>query len=151
MAHGLAVCPVSCLEALAWPYLGVSGLFCAMLDARRKQVYAQVFRMDQGDLKEIIPAQAADPDQIMDLIADRKEPQCWFAGPGATVYRDLIAERFDGTAHFVPGVQNRIRAAVVAEMANQMLAVGRGRDAAGVLPRYIRKSDAERKQKQPGK
>lgn len=151
MAHRLPVCPVSCLEALAWPYLGVSGLFCSMLDARKKQVYAQVFCLEQGRVEEIIPAQVADPDQIMDLIAGLGKPLCWFAGPGAGVYRELITGRFAGTARLVPGVQNRIRAAVVAEMAKEMMAAGSGRDPAGVVPRYIRKSDAEREQKQPEK
>lgn len=151
MAYGRPVCPVSCLEALAWPYLGVSGLFCAMLDARKKQVYAQVFCLEQGRLEEIMPAQVAGPDMVIDEISALGRQSCWFAGSGAVLYNERIISRLSGSARLAPGVQNRIRAAVVAEMAGEMLRSGAVIDAAGVVPHYIRQSDAERKKKFRGK
>jgi hypothetical protein len=67
------------------------------------------------------------------------------------LYNERIISRLSGSARLAPGVQNRIRAAVVAEMAGEKLRSGAVSDAAGVVPHYIRQSDAERKQKFRGK
>ncbi len=150
LAFNRPVCPVSSLATLAWPYLGVSGLFCSMIDARKKQVYAQIFRLEQGRVEEVTSACAAAPDQVIESIRQLNEP-CWFAGSGAVLYKELIAKQLSNRAYMAAGVQNTIRAAAVAEIACEMIRGGYTKNAVDIVPQYIRRSDAERKQKPFGK
>jgi tRNA threonylcarbamoyladenosine biosynthesis protein TsaB len=143
-ALGLPVCPVSTLKALAWPYLGIPGLFCSMIDARKKQVYYQIFRLNNNGIQEVSRACVASPEDAIDSVCKINE-SLWFAGSGAVLYRQMIAERLSDRAHMAAGVQNNIRAACVAEMAHEMFNQGLAENAFEAVPIYIRKSDAEQK------
>ena len=68
-----------------------------------------------------------------------------FIGDGALAYQKILRDRLGSMACFAPSRANRIRAAAVAQLGLKRL-LTRGADPPETLtPKYIRKSDAERK------
>ena len=61
MASGKPVVGVSSLQALAWQTLPCSNLMCAMLDARKGQVYCARYRSVSGALMQDLPAAVLSP------------------------------------------------------------------------------------------
>lgn len=144
LAFDRPVVGISTLSALAWPWLGTRRLFCSMIDARKKEVYAQVYRLADGRLDPVMPARVTPPGPLVEQIRKTGEA-CRFAGSGAVCYRGVVEERMGGRAVFVPVIQNSVRAAAVAAMAHGILKNGGGQSVHELLPCYIRKSDAEKK------
>jgi tRNA threonylcarbamoyladenosine biosynthesis protein TsaB len=140
-ALGRPAVGVSSLAALASQAQPWSGLVCALLDARRGEVYAGLFqaadpRMEPHGAERVLPPE--------DLVAEIRDP-CLFVGDGAERHQSLIRARLGGRAHFLPGARNIIHAASVAALARLSL----GRPGEGNLdrlrPRYVRPSEVERK------
>jgi tRNA threonylcarbamoyladenosine biosynthesis protein TsaB len=129
---------VSSLEALAHPCRAWPGLICALLDARKGEVYYAHYgvRADGGGARgadEVGPVEQA--------LAGIVEP-CLFVGGGARFYRERIVAAIGERARFAEGGLDLIRASTVAELA----CVGFGRnqalDAGRLVPRYVRRSEA---------
>ena len=76
------------------------------------------------------------------LVEDIKSP-CVFIGNGARLYRRDIVAAIGRLAHFVPEGQNMIRASSVAFLSMARFAANDTDEVAGLVPHYIRKSDAE--------
>jgi tRNA threonylcarbamoyladenosine biosynthesis protein TsaB len=76
------------------------------------------------------------------VVEDIKSP-CVFIGTGARLYRQNIAAAAGSLAHFVPEDQNMIRASSVAFLSMLRFEAGDTDEIAGLVPHYIRKSDAE--------
>lgn len=62
----LAVCGVSTLEAMAWNGVHVpeGTVICAVMDARRSQVYNALFRFENGVLQRLIPDRAVSLEKL---------------------------------------------------------------------------------------
>ena len=87
------------LEALATTVDGWQGRLCALLDARRKEVYAAVFAREQHrGLRRLSPDMVVAPDELWPHIT----PPCLFVGDGAEAYQELIRDRYGDAARFVP-------------------------------------------------
>lgn len=128
------------LAAQAAPSCQESGsLVCAMLDARRQEVYAGLFRADDQAVAPVSAFRVITPA----ALADEIEEPCLMVGSGALLYQDLLreklAERFSLAA---PGAHT-IRGETVARLGMAALE----RDTVPVdrvlKPLYLRKSDAE--------
>lgn len=143
-AKGLAHarnCPlyaVSTLEALAWQQ--APGLVVPLLDARRGQVYAAIYRRRENHLECVEGPMAL---ALKDLL--QRPPlaheSARFAGEGAIAYRQLLQEK--GDAIFANPSHNWPRASSLALAA---LANGRApRSVHELRPTYIRASQAEQK------
>ena len=129
---------VSVLEALAWP-LSQSGYpVCALIDARRGEVYCGVYGWENNDLATLLPEQVAEPKRVLEVVPEA----CLFVGSGATLYQDQIMAVKGAGACFAPVFQHRPDAAVVAWLATRRLSAA-GEDAADLRPIYLRKSDAQ--------
>ena len=141
LAHALdkPVVGVSTLEALARQCGQTSYLICSMLDARKNEVYAATYRFDADQLVQKTNARAMIPEAV---VEDIKSP-CVFIGTGARLYRQNIAAAAGSLAHFVPEDQNMIRASSVAFLSMLRFEAGDTDEIAGLVPHYIRKSDAE--------
>jgi tRNA threonylcarbamoyladenosine biosynthesis protein TsaB len=141
LAHALdkPVVGISSLDALAWQCADRSYLICALLDARKGEVYSATYRYSDDTLTPKSPEKASAPEAALEEI---KEP-CVFIGSGALLYRRNISALLGDLAHFVPENQNIIRASSVAFLSMERFKTHDTVAVADLAPRYIRKSDAE--------
>ncbi|MFW6335348.1 MAG: tRNA (adenosine(37)-N6)-threonylcarbamoyltransferase complex dimerization subunit type 1 TsaB [Desulfosalsimonas sp.] len=143
-ARGRPAAGVSTLYALARPLRWFAGLVCPVLDARKTEVYAEIYRFSgQGHSVES-PAAAWSPESLAEQVRRLGEP-CLFAGTGAELYRGVISSALGELASFASPELSRISARSVAEAAAEKIADGCHKSAAELVPVYLRKSDAERK------
>jgi tRNA threonylcarbamoyladenosine biosynthesis protein TsaB len=138
-AAGKPCVGVSSLEALAlqglpWPH-GI----CALMDARKGEVYAGFYRERDSRLERLAPEKVAPLTVVLHAI---HTPHL-FIGDGAVLYRDAIRSSLGELAHFVPPERNLPRAGMVARLAQPPLCAGQAVDPARLIPRYLRQSDAE--------
>ena len=105
-AKGLAaagrvpIVPVPTLEALAESARPERGLVCPMLDARRGEVYAAVFRLDTSR-ERLLPDTAASPADVAARVRDvAGGADVLFVGNGATVSADVMRAALGARARF---------------------------------------------------
>ena len=143
LATGKPAAGVSTLEALAFNVLHASMMICPMLDARKEQVYAALFRASRaGELEAVQEERLTDP---ASLLRDT-EGDILFLGDGAQRYRSLIRETLPERSFFASGHHQFIRAAAVGLLGEMKYRNGDLLDLMSFTPRYLRASEAEVKQ-----
>ena len=75
---------VSTLEALAYNLVGVKGLICPVMNARRSQVYTALFESDGENLTRITDDNAISISELDSMLADKKQTVS-FCGDGYEV------------------------------------------------------------------
>ena len=138
-ATGLPVVGVPTLEALAWttPFAAVQ--ICPVLDARKHEVYAALFRYEGGVLVRLMEDAALAPEALCSRI---RKPTL-FLGDGLPVYGEFF-RRLLGARMLVPPHASRgARPACVAELGRHRLARGERDSVESLVPRYLRPSEAE--------
>ena len=141
LAWGLQVpcCGVSTLEAMAKNMGIYAGIVCAVMDARRNQVYNALFRVENGNFSRITEDRAI---SLADLGAElsQMEGEVYLVGDGSLVAKAALGDRV------VAPAEHRMhqRAAGVAMVAAEMIAAGAICDAESMQPNYLRLSQAER-------
>jgi tRNA threonylcarbamoyladenosine biosynthesis protein TsaB len=130
---------VSSLEALAFPVAAPQTLVCAMVDARKNEVYTARFRRVAGRLSQEAPTTVGPP---RDALADIDEA-CVLVGNGALQYAEIIRTQLGQAAHLAPWGTHLIRASNAAWLGQARLRNGRGDDLLRLAPEYIRPSDAQ--------
>jgi tRNA threonylcarbamoyladenosine biosynthesis protein TsaB len=138
-AAGKPCIGVSSLEALAAACPPVPYDICSCMDARKRQVYAGVFRQTGGRLLRIGEERAAGPEDILDTGGVPR----LFVGDGATAYADLIRARLGNLACMAGPELGYPKAAVVARLACAACAEGPMPATSPLQPRYLRRSDSE--------
>jgi tRNA threonylcarbamoyladenosine biosynthesis protein TsaB len=139
LATGKPVMAISSLRMLAMQAPCTHYPVCSLFDARKKQVYAGLYRWQDGLPQAIRPEVAVAPQLFLELLV---EPTI-FVGDGAQVYRELIVERLGADAHFLPFSHHTPRAAHLLPLAALDLRQGRETSLAELAPHYIRRSEAE--------
>ncbi len=129
---------VSTLEIVAAQNMPFPGKVCPMLDARRAQVYTGLFEQGTAIHEECVIC----PEQWASSL---QEGPILFCGSGAHAYQETIKRACTVEHYFAPDVNARPHAAILARIALERFADGRGNNPAQVLPAYIRRPDAERK------
>ncbi|NOT57584.1 MAG: tRNA (adenosine(37)-N6)-threonylcarbamoyltransferase complex dimerization subunit type 1 TsaB, partial [Deltaproteobacteria bacterium] len=138
-ALGQQVVGVPTLAALARTVSEGEGLVCPLLDARKGEIYAALFRRAyDGQLVQILPDQVLLPQQFLARIT---EP-CLFVGDGATAYRELIERTCGALAEILPITTHHPRGAIIARMAWERLQVGGADDLQSLVPVYVRAPEA---------
>ncbi len=138
-ATGLPVAGVPTLEAMAWTVPFVRHQVCPVLDARKQEVYAALFRFDHGVLVRIMPEAALAPE----LLCRKIRRPTLFLGDGLEAYGELF-RRLLADKLLVPPLASRgARAGCVAELGRQRLLRGERDASASLTPRYLRPSEAE--------
>ncbi len=138
-ATGKPVVSVPTLEAFAWNFPYCIYPVCTMLDARKKEVYAAVFRWRDGGFEKVITETSVKPSDLVKTL----EGPVIFAGEGAQLYRESIIEiagenaLFASPQHMVPSPSN------VASLGLKKALDGDFEKPIGLVPFYIRKSEAE--------
>ena len=140
-ATAKTVAAVSSLEALAQPWLPWPHLICAMLDARKGEVYAARYRARDGHLEREGREAVLSIEEALDGIHET----CLFVGDGASRYREPIGVRLGPLALFPAPGQDIVRASSVAALAQLQFARKEIEDLDRLVPRYVRHSDAELK------
>lgn len=128
------VAPVSTLAALAFdvaPERSAGRPVAALLDARRDEVYAALFRGDEEAFPEGVYA-------VEEMVA-RLPLDCVLVGSGADCHAAVLRGR--GEREFLPDRGPRARS--VGALGLQALARGEGVSAPDLQPRYLRRPDAE--------
>lgn len=139
LATGRPVAGVSTLRTLAMQAPHAAMPVCALLDARKKEVYAGAFAWQDGLPHATAPERVLPPER---LLGEFPGPTL-FIGDGATVYRTLITRQLGPRAHFLPAAYDPPRAAHAALLALEMFEADAARPASEVNPVYIRPSEAE--------
>ena len=138
-ATGLPLVGVPTLEAMAWTLPAARWQVCPVLDARKQEVYAALFRHEPEGLRRMTEDAALAPEDLCRLI---RNPTL-FLGDGADAYGALFRERLGDKMLLPPLASRGARPACVAELGRRRLLRG-DRDAPdSLVPRYLRPSEAE--------
>ena len=148
-AAGKELVATGSLHLLAWPLID-GGLVCAMVDAKRGEVYAAGYERAQAKryeepptMAEILPARAEAPEQFLSAVASTDRPPAAFVGTGALVHASTIRARFPNVeiaseAHAFPSTAYLARI-------GHLLPVFTPIAIRELEPLYLRASGAERK------
>lgn len=143
MAREIPLVGISSLGAMCWQVRGqVSGLVCPVLDARRGEVYAAIYRVTEDTVEQLAAEFAARPEELARRLRR--------AGGAATVFGELdripgedIAQAL-GDAGTVWSQRTVLPDALaVAQLASRRYASSGADDPASLRPIYVRKSYAE--------
>lgn len=148
-ATGKPIVSVPTLEALAWNFPYSRYPVCTMLDARKKEVYAALFRWEEGEnLIRLINETSAKPEEFArDALRVTHDDKFIFAGEGAALYRDKIIEVMGEKAIFASPEKTVPSPANVAVLGLKKAKSGEFSEPISLTPMYIRKSEAEVKWK----
>ncbi len=133
---------VSTLEALALPLAPQGQLICPILNARKNEVYASIFRGRAGQPELLKGPLAVSPRQLAEVLAEW-EGQVTFLGDGVPVYQQELSDLLGERALFTPQAALLPRGAAVAELGYWQLAAGQGLSHLELAAQYIRLSEAE--------
>ena len=133
---------VSTLEAMALSLGAYQGYVCAVMDARRSQVYNALFRVDCGNYTRICEDRAVSLQELGEDIQNLQEP-VFLVGDGSNLCYNTLLEK---APHLVLPAEHRMhqRASGVALAAAEAIRSGAQFDGAALTPNYLRLSQAER-------
>ena len=129
---------VSTLAAMAWNGVAAGGLICAVMDARRSEVYNALFRIEDGRPVRLCPDRAISLSALTEELRERGEAP-FLVGDGTELASAFFREQH--LEHRVPPENLRSQNAwgVAMEAAGKELCTSQE-----LLPVYLRLSQAER-------
>ena len=139
---GLPVVAVSTLKALAWNFPFSELPVCPVLDARKGEVYAGIYRAGPEGPEVLMPEAALSPKDLAHALAEHGG-RAVLAGQGAAHYGGVFLEALGQGAVFAPphlGVPSPAAGAHLGLIKAQR---GEFSDPAVLGPTYLRKSEAE--------
>jgi len=139
-ATGKPVVAVSTLEVFANAIIPQTRLICPMIDARKKEVYAAIFKYEEENIIKILPEKVLSVHRLFEYINDQ---ECLFLGNGAILYQKIIVELLGKKAYFVYEPLNHPLASVIGFCGIKKAEKGEFSDPDKMSPFYLRKSEAE--------
>ncbi|MBQ9280215.1 MAG: tRNA (adenosine(37)-N6)-threonylcarbamoyltransferase complex dimerization subunit type 1 TsaB [Clostridia bacterium] len=142
---------VPTLLGLAYNIPYFDGLICSVLDAKNNNVYAGIYRYQEG-----VPVLVGDyitesSDKLIEILeekmgafVDMQLAKVMFVGNGAITYREKFVAAFGKQAHFASFSFNRELASSIALVAWNRAKNGDFDDYDTLVPMYLKKSQAER-------
>lgn len=128
-------------ESLAGP--GQAYPICPVLDAKRQEVYAALFRADpEGGLKKIVGEEVITPAGLMEKLSGLHEP-ILFLGTGALLYEAMIREKLGERAVFDSSLDPYPSPSMVAQLGMKRLMNGGGDDPSSLVPLYLSRFQAK--------
>ncbi len=140
-AIGKNLVTVPTLEAFAWSLPYSMYQVCPLLDARKKEVYAAIFRWSKDSFTKTLNEQ---PLRIERLLEEIKEPTI-FLGEGALIYEENIVNKLGEKAIFAPPHLMVPSPSNVAYLGMKKALQNDFADPVKASPVYLRKSEAEMK------
>lgn len=142
-ASGKPLIGVPTLDALAFNLPFSRYLVCPILDARRGEVYTALYRAEGQSSEKVMDEMAVTPAALTEMIKEKTI----FLGDGVDPYGEFLKERLKDLYLEAPMPLRLPRASNVAILALERLKSGDMDDPFALVPRYIRKSEAELKWK----
>lgn len=133
---------VPTLDAMAYQIFGTPGLICAMMDARKENVFAGIYR-NEKEFQVVKPACHINVRDLAEILNQLGEPVI-LTGDGADAYGMLLEECCRVTLRRAPAFACRARAGAVAALGLVYCRENRTETAAEHTPDYLRVSQAER-------
>jgi tRNA threonylcarbamoyladenosine biosynthesis protein TsaB len=131
---------VPTLDALAQNLCYASSLVCPVLDARKKEVYAALYRGDGGGrLEKISEDWVMDPEDLCSRINEK----VIFLGNGVEVYGETFRRKLGPRVLFAPPEISLPRAVQVARLSLPQFNKGHTLNLFSFTPVYLRRSEAE--------
>jgi len=135
------------LDVLAANVACAPGLTCAILDARRGEVYAAFYRRDlRGETTRVTEVLALTPEEL----AGRIQEPVLLVGDGVRTYGEKLRRESPLHVMLAPLECHVPRAAVLCRLAREKLGREGGVRPADLQALYVRSSDAERHRKAAG-
>jgi tRNA threonylcarbamoyladenosine biosynthesis protein TsaB len=144
LAYGLGVetCGIHTLAALAWNIRIPGALVCPLIDAKRSEAYAALYRTGEGFPETVIEPAAIPVTELAGLLAGNSE-QIIITGPGVEKFRPLL-ENVTGTPlTSITTDEAKPSAVSVASLGLLLFKAGECSNPAELKPVYLRRSDAE--------
>lgn len=138
------VAAVSTLETLAMNLPYSDKQICPLLDARKKEVYAGMYKVDDHWPISVTPDSAISPEALVKKI---KEPTI-FIGDGAKVYGNFIKDALGDMAFIAPSHLWPIKASNIGLLAWMRFKNDNIDSPENIRLNYLRPSEAEIKAKQ---
>ncbi len=145
-ATGKPIVSVPTLEALAWNFPYSQYPVCTMLDARKKEVYAALFRWDREGFTRLLHEGAVTVSKLAENIRQYTDGKVIIAGEGTLLFRDKIIEYLGEKAIFASYEKMVPSPANVARIGIKKALRGEFSETISLVPFYIRRSEAELKQ-----
>ena len=143
LATGKPCAGFSSLAMLAMNFTFTTHPVCALLDARKSEVYAGLYDCSAATPTPLLANCVMPIEQFLRLIPAATDRPVVFAGEGAQRYRGTILSHRGELALMAPFSHNIGRAAHGAMLALQLFHNGKAIEPAQLLPDYIRASEAE--------
>jgi tRNA threonylcarbamoyladenosine biosynthesis protein TsaB len=156
---GKPIVSVPTLHALAWNFPYCRYPVCTMLDARKKEVYAALFKWNNEDFIRVIDEVSIKVDRLLGRINETNpllpsfskggqkggfsDGKIVFTGEGALLYRDKIIEVMSEKAIFAPAEKMVPSPANVAAIGTRKAEKGEFSEPVSLVPFYIRRAEAE--------
>lgn len=132
---------ISSLEALAYNMIGVEGIVCPVMNARRSQLYNALFLCHGGELKRICEDRAVSVFDLEEELRKYSEMPIYLCGDGY----DIAKEAFTKVeTQDTPIMQRYQNAYSVAQCAYASSKQGLLTSDSDIVPVYLRASQAER-------
>ena len=138
----LPVYGTSTLESMALSLGAHEGLVCAVMDARRNQVYNALFDVREGKLTRRTEDRAIALADLEEELKKEEKP-IFLVGDGGTLCYNTLKERLPRLI-LPPEHRMHQRASGVALAALEMIARGEEGNGGALTPNYLRLSQAER-------
>lgn len=143
LATGKPCAGYSSLAMLAMNFPLSNYLVCPLLDARKSEIYAGLYDLTAPIPVPIINDSVMPPECFFDLIRSNTDKPVIFAGDGALRYLENIKSCFGASAVIAPFPHHTARASNGALLALHAFRKGEQLNPSGLLPVYLRASDAE--------
>jgi len=143
---GLPIVGVSTLWAHAAGVSESEDTICALVDARKNEVYFALFRRAGEQLERVAEDALGSIAGAIDRVKSRdgaSPRSLLFVGDGAKVYESRLRDAFGGVARFGEETGRRTLAAQVAMLAESRFRARMTDDIAELVPVYVRPSEAE--------
>ncbi len=140
---------VSTLESMAYNLVLTDCIVCAVMDARRNQVYNAMFSIEYGEVHRLCDDRAISLEELKKEIAEQYEgKRVILVGDGSTVsMRELMD--LQRSVEMAPESLRFQRASSVASAALSRIQAGeKPKNSAELLPSYLRLSQAERERQE---
>jgi tRNA threonylcarbamoyladenosine biosynthesis protein TsaB len=149
VAKGLALgapvrlAAVSSLETLAVGATGAAGLVCPVIDAKKGQLYAALFRRAPDGLERATADLVLTAEQLTQRIVAEPEAEVLLLGDGLERYAEALERRLGSRARFAPRAHWYPRPELTGRVGRAQLVLGRTVAARDLEPVYLRPAEAE--------
>ncbi|OLC69775.1 MAG: tRNA (adenosine(37)-N6)-threonylcarbamoyltransferase complex dimerization subunit type 1 TsaB [Deltaproteobacteria bacterium 13_1_40CM_4_54_4] len=143
---------LSTVKGLAYgldiPVVGIStllaGLICSFLDARKKEIYAALFRRNGDALTRLTEDRVAGASEVIELAEELAgAASCLFIGDGSTSYEKLLMDALGNRALWRADDSYPSLASAVARLSETRFQETQEVNLGSLVPVYLRSSEAE--------